>query len=182
PHLQDSVPLLGDPHEVAGFVERGGDWLLDEYVDTGLEEPGSDGAVKRRRHHDTRTIDETVDLTGVGECPATEARRRLAGALAVDVDHADEIDLRLGDVFLGVEPAEVADTDDGYARFHDERSRRPSSLTPRTAIPARSALASTSSRSSRIVRSASRASTRAFTSLIVSIVRGPMAGTSKRRS
>src|SRR5439155_957514 len=82
----------------------------------------------------------------------------------------------------GVEAAEVADADDGGPQRHASCSRSVASLTPMTAMPARSASASIDSRSIRIVLSLSSASTLAFAAIIDAIVRGPTAGTSKRRS
>jgi hypothetical protein len=48
-----------------------------------------------------------------GEGSGAELLGHGGGAFGIGIDHADQLDIGQGGVFLGVEAAEVADADDG---------------------------------------------------------------------
>ena len=169
----------GQRDQAAPLVERGGDRLLDQHVDAVLEQ----------RRGDRRSGPASARRCWRSRCGRTAPRRRstagaptvrgdLRGAVAVEVDDADQLDAGQAGVLLGVEGAEVADADDGGAH----RAQPPSARTPTMARSAAAAAASSASRSSSRVLPASSASTAMPASRQTATVAGPTAGTSKRRS
>src|SRR3990170_4285115 len=94
----------------------------------------------------------------------------------VDIHHPDKLHLRK----FGIDPGVVL-TQVAYSHYTDLYSIHRDSI-PTIDIPAWLAFSRTTSLSRSRVFPASRAKVAAFTSIIVSIVEGPIAGTSNRRS
>ena len=65
-----------------------------------------------RRHSDAGTANSAEKLAVVGKRRRAHRLADLAGALAVDIDHADEVCLFRRRILLRVKLAEIADTDD----------------------------------------------------------------------
>ena len=67
-----------------------------------------------RRHGDTGTANPAKQLMIVGKRRCAHRLADLPGAVAVDVDHADEVSLFRRRILFGVELAEITDADHCY--------------------------------------------------------------------
>ena len=100
PDVQHGAAPAGDREELARLLERRGDRLLDENADAGLEQVGGDLEVLLGRHGDAREIDLADQLVVVGQRLRVVVGRDLLGAIAIDIDDPDQVDvpqLRVGE-------------------------------------------------------------------------------------
>ena len=116
-HLQDALLAPGQLDERGRLFLRLGDRLLDQHVCAGVEEVACDREMRGRLRDDAHRIDAAQQLAIVRERGHAELRRNLVTSLRPRIHHGDQ--LAAGDlgIFLSVEAAEIADTDDRCSDF-----------------------------------------------------------------
>ncbi len=107
----------GEVDELACLLGSLGDGLLDQHVGTSAQEVARNGKVRRRRCHDADRVHGPEQLAIVRKTACRDLRPNGVPRLLPGVD--DGYQLAAGDlrIFLCVEAAEIADSDDGSSDF-----------------------------------------------------------------
>ncbi len=114
-HLENDPGIFGGANQSLRGRTIGRDRLLDEHVDTGLDEVADDGGVAAGRHGDRDRIDRADECAMVGVGRTVEVRGRLAGAGGVHIGDADKPRTRVRGEMAGVVAPEDAEADNAHA-------------------------------------------------------------------
>src|SRR6267142_443717 len=124
PHVQDGPAGLGDLEQLPRLLQRGRHRLLHQHADAGLQQVARHVEVLLGGHRHAGHVHLADQVAVVAEGVRLVLRRDGAGAVSVDVGHADQLDARQLRVDEHVVLAHVAGADDtgadGWGHRHQE--------------------------------------------------------------
>ena len=114
--LKNAATAFRCGDERVGFVERCGDGLFDEHVDSGCEDAGADARVLGCRNGEADGVDAIGrECVEVAKNAGAEFRSNFLRAFGVGIDDADELSAFDFAPDANVVASEIADADDSHA-------------------------------------------------------------------
>jgi hypothetical protein len=110
PDLEDTLIADGDLDQLASFGRGSGKGFLNQHVNPASEEISRNREMKLSWNGDTDTIHMVEELTVVCRCLRVAFSRDRRSTSGVHIRYADQCDIRLSGIFLGMETTQVADS------------------------------------------------------------------------